>query len=76
MAGLRGAYAWGAPGRHHSCDGDLKVEGFDGDYALLIGGLLDLHAAGGGSKWLAWAYKLQQAMDMLFWDGNVGETAP
>ena len=49
------------------------MEGFDGDYALMVGGLLDLHAAGGGTKWLAWAYRLQQAMDDLFWDDKAGE---
>ena len=58
--------------RRSYCRGPSDVEGFDSDYAFLIAGLLDLFAANGATKWLNWAYELQQSMDNLFWDDNLG----
>jgi hypothetical protein len=46
--------------------------GFADDYALLIGGLLDLYEAGGGLRWLQWAVQLQETLDSLFWDPTGG----
>lgn len=38
----------------------------------MVAGLLDLYSAGGGTRWLAWALELQDAMDAQFWDAERG----
>jgi len=45
-----------------------ETEGFAEDYAYLIEGLLDLHAACLDGQWLEWAEHLQETMNQLFWD--------
>ncbi len=42
------------------------------DYACLIRGLLALHQAGAGLRWLAWAVELQDVLDRQFWDEAAG----
>lgn len=42
-------------------DGERKVPGLAEDYAFVIAGLLDLHAAGGDPSALAWAVRLAEA---------------
>ena len=42
------------------------------DYVWLIHGLLAVHEAGGESRWLDWAYALQQKQDVLFLDKTSG----
>ncbi len=49
-------------------DGRGATEGFAEDYALVIQGLIDLYEAGFEQRWLAWAFRLQEKMDELFWD--------
>lgn len=61
--------------RRSYCRGPSQVAGFDSDYAFLASGLLDLFAATGDTRWLAWAEELQGAMDDLFWDHNSGKHA-
>ena len=60
--------------RRSFCRNPSNVEGFDNDYAFLIAGLLDLFAAAGDTKWLRWAFELQESMDDLFWDSQLGES--
>jgi uncharacterized protein YyaL (SSP411 family) len=42
------------------------------DYALLIGGLLDLFDSGHDVKWFDLAVSLQERQDALFWDPSLG----
>ncbi|CAG0905768.1 unnamed protein product, partial [Cyprideis torosa] len=46
------------------------VPGFLDDYAFLIQGLLDVYELTFDSSWLAWAEKLQDKQNELFWDGE------
>jgi uncharacterized protein YyaL (SSP411 family) len=48
------------------------IEGFAEDYACLVWGLLELFQTTGQAEWLAWAVRLQQAQDALFWDPGQG----
>jgi uncharacterized protein YyaL (SSP411 family) len=52
--------------------GPSDVDGFADDYACLISGLLDLHAASGDHCWLRFALQLQSVLDELFWDEKAG----
>ncbi len=58
--------------RRSFCRGPSDVGGFADDYAFLISGLLDLHAASGDEQWLRFALQLQDALDELFWDNSAG----
>ena len=49
-----------------------EVEAFAEDYACLIQGLLDLYEASFEWEWLRWADRLQDEMDMRFWDEHGG----
>lgn len=49
-----------------------NVEGFADDYAFIVRGLLDLYEASHMTRWLEWAYHLQQRQDELFLDSNGG----
>ena len=42
--------------------------GFPADHAMMIAGLIELHAAQPAGGWLGWALKLQQQLDHRFWD--------
>lgn len=50
---------------HRGKRGD--AEAFPADYAFLIFGLIELHAADPSGAWLAWAVELQDTMDMRTW---------
>ena len=52
--------------------GDVAINGFLDDYAFLIQGLLDLYEASFDVRWIAWAVRLQQTQDQLFWDSSQG----
>ncbi|BDA44314.1 Spermatogenesis-associated protein 20 [Coccomyxa sp. Obi] len=58
--------------RRSFCRGPSDVGGFADDYAFLISGLLDLHAASGDEQWLRFALQVQEALDELFWDDAAG----
>ncbi len=62
--------------RRSFCRGPSDVGGFADDYAFLISGLLDLHAASGDEQWLRFALQLQTALDELFWDDGAGVFTP
>jgi len=49
-------------------EGPSGIHGFAADYAFLIHGLLELYAADFDLEWLRWARKLQDTMDLHFWD--------
>jgi uncharacterized protein YyaL (SSP411 family) len=60
-------------------EGDVGIGGFLDDYANLIQGLLDLYEASFRVSDLAWAIRLQETQDRLFWDDKGGgyfHTAP
>jgi uncharacterized protein YyaL (SSP411 family) len=52
--------------------GNASVDAYAEDYAYLTFGLLELLQADGDPQWLAWARRLQQAQDDLFWDAVEG----
>jgi len=52
--------------------GDVAINGFLDDHAYLIQGLLDLYEASFKVSYLAWAARLQERQDQLFWDGDNG----
>ncbi len=52
--------------------GETALDGFLGDYAFFIQGLLDLYEGLGQVRWLAWAVRLQEKQDQLFWDSRNG----
>jgi uncharacterized protein YyaL (SSP411 family) len=49
-------------------EGPSTVAGFASDYAFLIHGLLELYAADFDTRWLSWARRLQDTLDLHFWD--------
>jgi uncharacterized protein YyaL (SSP411 family) len=53
-------------------EGPAEIHGFATDYAFLISGLLDLYAADFDLAWLNWARKLQDTLDLHFWDQDRG----
>jgi uncharacterized protein YyaL (SSP411 family) len=60
-------------------EGDVGISGFLEDYAGLIQGLLDLYEASFRVSDLAWAIRLQETQDRLFWDDKGGgyfQTSP
>jgi uncharacterized protein YyaL (SSP411 family) len=52
--------------------GDVAIDALTEDYALLIGGLLDLYENGGDPHWLRFAMELQSREDALFWRESRG----
>lgn len=46
--------------------GDARA--FPADYAFLVFGLIELHAADPAGKWLEWSLELQTALDATSWD--------
>lgn len=50
----------------------VPIEGFADDYANLIRGLLDLYEATFDDQYIAWAEKLQDQQNTLFWDTEGG----
>jgi len=53
-------------------EGPSAIDGFAADYAFLISGLLDLYEADFDLGWLRWARKLQDTLDLHFWDQERG----
>ncbi|MEJ2007353.1 MAG: thioredoxin domain-containing protein [Acidobacteriota bacterium] len=53
-------------------EGDIGINGFLDDYAYLIQGLLNLYESSFRVPYLAWAIKLQEKQDQLFWDEKGG----
>jgi uncharacterized protein YyaL (SSP411 family) len=49
-------------------EGPSSVPGFAADYAFLIHGLLELYEADFDTNWLFWARRLQDTLDLQFWD--------
>jgi uncharacterized protein YyaL (SSP411 family) len=49
-------------------EGPSAVAGFAADYAFLIHGLLELYEADFDPRWLSWARRLQDTLDLQFWD--------
>ena len=54
-------------------DGRAKLNGYLEDYAFLISGLLALHEATFGPRWLQQAVDLGRSMVELFWDEQTGQ---
>jgi uncharacterized protein len=52
--------------------GDVGINGFLDDYTNLIQGLLDLYEASFRVPDLAWAIKLEETQNRLFWDDKAG----
>ncbi|HEV2246411.1 MAG TPA: thioredoxin domain-containing protein, partial [Terriglobia bacterium] len=60
-------------------DGDVGINGFLDDYTGITQGLLDLYEASFRVQDLAWAIRLQETQDHLFWDDQSGgyfQTSP
>ena len=53
--------------------GEAKLNGYLEDYAFLIDGLLALHEATFGHRWLLEAIRLGKDMLELFWDDSTGQ---
>ena len=53
---------------HRYYEGNSGVSGMLDDYAFLIQGLLDLYQASGDAEWYAWALRLEETTNRLFWD--------
>jgi uncharacterized protein YyaL (SSP411 family) len=53
-------------------DGAVEIDAVLEDYAFLIQGLLDVYETSFEVKWLAWAMRLQEQQDALFWDKTGG----
>ena len=49
-------------------EGPSGVAGFAVDYAFVIHGLLELYEADFDTGWLTWARRLQDTLDLQFWD--------
>jgi len=54
--------------KHSYKDGEARIDGYLDDYALVIEGLLSLHLATFGGRWLTQAVKLAEVMVDEFWD--------
>jgi uncharacterized protein YyaL (SSP411 family) len=57
---------------HRWRDGDAAIPGFAEDYACLLWGLLELHAADGDPRWLGAAVELGGALSARFEDRDRG----
>ncbi|MDA0770156.1 MAG: thioredoxin domain-containing protein [SAR202 cluster bacterium Casp-Chloro-G4] len=64
-------YKAGPDGAH--APGEAKLNGYLEDYAFLIDGLLALHEASFGQRWLTEAIRLGRDMVELFWDDATGQ---
>jgi hypothetical protein len=53
-------------------EGPSGIRGFAADYAFLISGLIDLYEADFNIHWLSWARRLQDTIDLHFWDQDRG----
>jgi uncharacterized protein YyaL (SSP411 family) len=57
---------------HTYKDKQARIDGFLEDYALVIEGLLNLHQATFGGRWLKEAIRLANVMVQEFWDESAG----
>ena len=53
-------------------DGPAAISGFASDYAFFISGLIELYQTDFNLEWLRWARKLQDTLDLHFWDQERG----
>jgi uncharacterized protein YyaL (SSP411 family) len=53
-------------------EGPSGIRAFAADYAFLISGLIDLYEADFNIEWLSWARRLQDTLDLHFWDQERG----
>jgi uncharacterized protein YyaL (SSP411 family) len=53
-------------------EGPSAIRGFAADYVFLISGLIDLYHADFDPEWLVWARRLQDTLDLHFWDQDRG----
>jgi uncharacterized protein YyaL (SSP411 family) len=53
-------------------EGEAKHAASLDDYAFLIQGLITLYESDFNEEWLAWAIRLQEKQDQLFWDAEEG----
>jgi uncharacterized protein YyaL (SSP411 family) len=58
--------------KHSYKDGQSRIDGYLDDYAAVIGGLMKLHQANLGGRWLQEAIKLADIMLEQFWDEATG----
>ena len=58
--------------RHSRMDGKARIDGYLEDYALVVEGLLNLHQATFGGKWLGEAIRLAGLLADNFWDRSAG----
>jgi uncharacterized protein YyaL (SSP411 family) len=58
--------------RHSYKDGQSRINGYLEDYAAVIDGLMSLHRASLGGRWLEQAIRLADTMLERFWDGGTG----
>jgi uncharacterized protein YyaL (SSP411 family) len=58
--------------QHSYKDGQAKIDGYLRDYGLVIDGLLTLHQATFGGKWLEQAIRLAEVMVEEFWGETTG----
>jgi len=58
--------------KHTYKDGEASIDGYLDDYALVIDGLLNLHQATFGGRWLKEAVRLTELMVEEFWDESDG----
>jgi uncharacterized protein YyaL (SSP411 family) len=55
--------------------GDVSIDAYAEDYAMVIGGLVELYESGGDPHWLRLAIALQQRQDALFWRESLSRYA-
>jgi uncharacterized protein YyaL (SSP411 family) len=58
--------------RHSYKDGKSRIDGYLEDYAMVIEGLMSLHRASLGGRWLKQAIRLADTMLERFWDDAGG----
>jgi uncharacterized protein YyaL (SSP411 family) len=58
--------------KHSYKDGQSRIDGYLDDYAAVIGGLMSLHQATLGGRWLQEAIRLTDIMLERFWDEATG----
>jgi uncharacterized protein YyaL (SSP411 family) len=58
--------------RHSYKDGQSRIDGYLEDYAAVIDGLISLHRASLGGRWLKQAIRLADTMLERFWDETSG----
>jgi hypothetical protein len=57
---------------HRFVDGQVGIDGFLDDYSFAIWGMVELHKAGGGERYLREAEELARSMIAHFWNPSAG----